>query len=1005
MWLSSGDKNSGYFHAVAKGRRARNRLSVMENAESIAFYEEEDIGKQVAEYYQAIFTSLMTPGMDLETWNTISSAITPSISAETNVTLASIREEQEIKSALFNIHPDKAPGPDGFSACFFQSNWEVIKTAFVTEIQRFFRSGLMPTTTNVTYVRLIPKITGAKLVSDYRPIALCNVFYKIITKIISIRLKPILGNIISESQSAFVPGRAISDNVLITHEILHSLKNLEAKIRCSMAVKTDMSKAYDRLEWNFIRLVLTRFGFSPVVVDWILQCVSTVSFSFLINNSVYGSVIPSRGIRQGDPLSPYIFILCGEVLSGLCAQAQRSGHLTGLQMGTGAPRINHLLFADDTIFFLGTDARSCSTLKEILRKYEAASGQMINTSKSSISFSAKTLQETRLRVKTYLGIAQEGGVGKYLGLPEHFGRRKKDLFTGIVDRISRRAAAWASKRLSIAGKLVMLKSVLTAIPSYSMTCFLLPVSLCKRIQSVLTRFWWDSSENKKGMCWVSWDRVTQPKDRGGLGIRDIQAFNVALLAKQAWHILTNPDCIFSRAIKGKYCRSSSFLQVTAAKTSSHGWRGILEGRDLLVSKLGVAIGNGEGTRIWREPWLSTTSPARTFGPPREEDQDLVVADLLCRGGNEWNVARVNQILPHLKDEILLLKPSVLGASDSYVWLGTANGEYSAKSGYYIAAISEWGNTQLQQTDRDGDIATWKSKLSPKVQLFMRKVIHGAVATGENLAARGLLSSNSCVFCGDFETAEHLFMHCPVVRRIWDSSLWTQEFDPANFANFGEAFKATERLTCLPPLGVLQYLFPWVCWSVWVARNNTIFENKPTTEREILSKAIAMAREWTQAQPQPSSTSASGTRTSHTTALGEVEATYFTDAAWNADTLRAGSGWLVMGTDNEVIFQGSTTETAVSSPLMAEALAMRTALLHAKSAGYSKICINSDCQALLAANSSSHQPAELYGINRDIGTLSSSFSSVMFKFISLSQNFHADGLAKSALYSNYSAPIA
>lgn len=156
-----------------------------------------------------------------------------------------------------------------------------------------------------------------------------------------------------------------------------------------------------------------------------MQCVSTVHYSFLFNNEVVGKVVPQRGIRQGDPLSPYIFILCGEVLSGLCKKAQDDGSLPGIRVARNFPKLNHLLFADDTMIFTKTDARSCSTLKCILHDYELASGQMISTQKSSISFSSKTPADIRTRVKSQLGIDKEGGVGKYLGLPEHFGRKKK----------------------------------------------------------------------------------------------------------------------------------------------------------------------------------------------------------------------------------------------------------------------------------------------------------------------------------------------------------------------------------------------------------------------------------------------------------------------------------------------------------------------------------------------------------------------------------------------------
>lgn len=229
-----------------------------------------------------------------------------------------------------------------------------------------------------------------------------------------------------------------------------------------------------------------------------MQCVSAVSYSFLLGNEVVGKVIPQRGIMQGDPLSPYIFILCAEVLSGLCKKAQMEGSLPGLRVSRNSLKLNHLLFADNTMIFTKTDSSSCSSLLEILHTYEQASGQMINPQKSSITFSRKTPREIRERVKLQLGINKDGGVGKYLGLPEEFGRKKKRPPLVYCRRMKQRSICWSTQFLSTAGKATMLQSVLSAIPTFAMICFDLPVSLCKRIQSVLTRFLWDSKDGEKG---------------------------------------------------------------------------------------------------------------------------------------------------------------------------------------------------------------------------------------------------------------------------------------------------------------------------------------------------------------------------------------------------------------------------------------------------------------------------------------------------------------------------
>ena len=664
----------------------------------------------ICDFYEKLFTSSPFDGS-----NTIAEALNPCIYDETNESLIKDPTAAEIKEATFLIHPDKAPGPDGFSASFFQSNWEVVRPAIVQEIQLFFTTGSLPISANNTQVRLIPKSTEAKKVTDYRPIALCNVFYKIISKLLSMRLKPVLCKIISENQSAFVPGRAISDNVLITHEVLQFLKTSKAEIHCTMAVKTDMSKAYDRIEWEFMAEVLRRLGFHEKWNNWIMQCIATVRYSYLINDSIHGTVIPQRGIRQGDPLSPYLFILCGKVLSGLCTKAAREGTLKGVKVARGSPRVNHLLFTDDTMFFCEATSPNCSKLKAILLEYEKASGQRINTGKSSITFSSKTPPQIKETAKVILEIPKEGGTGRYLGLPESFGRRKKDLFTSIVDRVRQKAVSWASRRLSKAGKLTMLKTVLTAIPSYTMTSFEIPVSLCRRIQSVLTRFWWDGSEEQKKLCWVVWDKLTKHKAEGGLGLRDIQLFNQALLAKQAWRILNNPGCLMARVLLGKYCHSKAFLDVKQPPVCSHGWRGILHGRDLLRKHLGKAIGNGETTSVWKDSWISLDEDIKPYGPVPESFIDLKVSDLLT-SDLKWNEKRLAEILPQMASRIKCIHPSERGAADIYIWQPVKSGQYTTRSGYNSAVRNDTGGAAIPNNGFDWIKDVWTGKFSPKMSL-------------------------------------------------------------------------------------------------------------------------------------------------------------------------------------------------------------------------------------------------------------------------------------------------
>lgn len=236
----------------------------------------------------------------------------------------------------------------------------------------------------------------------------------------------------------------------------------------------------------------------------------SVRFSVLINVSPEGYITPERGLWQGDPLSPYLFILCAEVLSHLMQQAMRDRSLMGIKISNNAPAVNHLLFADDSLFFSLANLKAARKLKNIFTTYEAVSGQVINLSKSAITFGAKVNPQVKTRMRNTLGIHNNGGIGKYLGLPEQFGRKKSEMFEYIVEKVRAIKQSWKQKHLSHGDKEVLLKSVALAMHIFSMNIFRPPKEICEEINSILARFWWGSGENK-GLHWYAWQRVSVPK--------------------------------------------------------------------------------------------------------------------------------------------------------------------------------------------------------------------------------------------------------------------------------------------------------------------------------------------------------------------------------------------------------------------------------------------------------------------------------------------------------------
>jgi hypothetical protein len=270
---------------------------------------------------------------------------------------------------------------------------------------------------------------------DLRPISLCNVLYKIVSKVLANRLKSCLDKLVSQEQSAFVEGRSILDNALIAIEVIHAMKRKTKGHRGELALKINISKAYDKVDWGFLRGMLVRMGFAEQWIQWMMMCVSSVNYSVLMNFNKVGPITPGRGLRQGDPLSPYLFILVAEGLTALIHQVVHRGDIHGVRICRGAPEVSHLLFADDCFLFCRANVAEVNQLLSILHTYEQASGQEINMSKSEVFISRNMSQAAQEDLAGILGVRHVLGTGIYLGLPSMIGRNKKAIFSYIKDRI------------------------------------------------------------------------------------------------------------------------------------------------------------------------------------------------------------------------------------------------------------------------------------------------------------------------------------------------------------------------------------------------------------------------------------------------------------------------------------------------------------------------------------------------------------------------------------------
>ncbi|KAK0594791.1 hypothetical protein LWI29_000556 [Acer saccharum] len=451
LWLKNGDRNSKYFHSKALSRHVRNNISSLYDCPGCWKDNKSDIVHIIEDYFTGMFSSASPSTHDLQL---VLDCVNPCLSKSSKAFLDSSFSASDIRKAVFDMHPSKAP-----EACLGVLN-----------------GGLDLNEVNKTLITLIPKVNPAMRMGDFRPISLCNVVYKVVSKALANRFCGVLNEVISDNQSAFIPGRLITDNAIIGFECMHALKRKKKGRTGALALKLGMSKAYDRVEWNFLAEMTRKLGFSDGWVNRIMKCVLSVSFSFLVN----------------------------EGLSCLFRKAKSVGDIAGFRYNQQGPIISHLFFADDSMIFTKASENDCHAIKRVLELYGKASGQVVNFDKSALCVSKRVPRRRARSCARIIGVQLVGCHKRYLGLPSFAGKNKKELFSSIKDRVWNRLMGWQNKLFSVGGKEVLIKAVVQSIPTYSMSLFWIPCSLVKELYRLSARFWsfiWGSEIIEEGARW------------------------------------------------------------------------------------------------------------------------------------------------------------------------------------------------------------------------------------------------------------------------------------------------------------------------------------------------------------------------------------------------------------------------------------------------------------------------------------------------------------------------
>ncbi|GKV21933.1 hypothetical protein SLEP1_g31856 [Rubroshorea leprosula] len=773
MWLKEGDANTKFFHRSVNGRRRRNEIcSILVNGKQLTGVTE--IKEGVAEYFKNIFTEEVwqRPKLDGIGFKQISQA--------DNELLVAPFSEEEVRKVIWECDSSKAPGPDGFNFGFLKSMWEDIKTEVIGFVKEFQEQGRLERGSNASFIVLIPKTENPQRIEEYRTISLIGVMYKVIAKLLASRLCKVLHKIIGEQQMAFIKGRQLVDGVVIANEVIDEAKRRRKK---SFMFKVDFEKAYDKVCWNFIDYMLDRMAFSATWKRWIQECLKSSMVSILINGSPTRQFPVTKGIRQGDPLSPFLFLIVAEGLNGLMKAAVDKELYKGVEIGKDAVTVTHLQFADDTIFFGEASEQNVRTIKCILRTFELAAGLKINFGKCQL-MGIGVDDDWRNKMAYRLGCKEGEFPFKYLGIPIGGSHRRLKMWQPLLDSVRKKLSSWKGRYLSQGGRITLINSVLSSLPVFLMSVYLIPKGTLNLIDQIRRNFLWGGEGAERKINWVKWDMICKDKEYGGLGVKDLKKFNLALMGKWWGRLATEEEGLWKRVIKGKYGGGGGHWQTWVRNGIEGGslwWRDVQRLNNVERDNIGwlaegfrLKMGEGREVSFWWDEWCGGSCLANLF--PRlylissDKEKKCCQMGRELNGTWEWKLNWRRRLMEWEEElahklskmiEEVKIQPRI---TDKWEWVHKSDGKYSSSSAYSLL-------TKAQQTTKEKCFKRiWNHNIPTKIAAFNWRVVLDKIPTKKNLLKRGIDSVRDDVKCRlceeEDEDSAHLFLRCKVAKWIW-----------------------------------------------------------------------------------------------------------------------------------------------------------------------------------------------------------------------------------------------
>ncbi|KAG7578318.1 hypothetical protein ISN45_Aa03g025130 [Arabidopsis thaliana x Arabidopsis arenosa] len=758
-WLGEGDFNTSFFHCVTTARNAGNAIRHLLKPDGSYTSSLQEVHELAVNHFSRLLTTIRgqfcpaLPGF-------LNFLIRITCSAEHQATLSSPFSGEDIRSCLYRMPLNKTPGPDGFSAEFFKSTWNIIGQDLIEGVLKFFQESFMPSSLNSTSLVLIPKIPGAEELKNFRPISCLNTVYKIISRLLMNRLKTTLPDLILPNQTAFVKDRLLLENVLLASEVIQGYHINSRKARITL--KVDIAKAFDSVRWDFLLITLQAYQIPTSFLNWIRACVCCPSFSVSINGVTSGFFKGKTGLRQGDPLSPVLFVLIMNVLSLMLNKAAEYGSF-GYHPGCEELKLTHLCFADDLLIFLDGTEQSLRGVLSVLDDFEKMSGLSMNIEKTSMFCSG--LSETDLEhLHNVFNLKHVSLPIGYLGLPLCSRKLSVKDCDPLLSQIRRKLNSWTHRFLSFAGRLTLLSSVISGIIGFWTSAFFLPKRISRKITSLCSSFIWHGKVDIPSGTKVAWHDICFPKEEGGLGLRSIASWNETCALKLIWMLFFRAGSLWVAWIRQSYLSTSSFWALNE-KNYAYSWifRRLLKLRSKALKFLSIKIGNGDSTFFWWDPWTPFGSLYHFLGV---DGPSRLGIPLLATVAEVWNVDGWSLPNPRTERQVLLSvfisTVSISSSSDKAVW--EVNG-LPCKS---FSSKAVWNSIRVSREKCSWAPLVWHKLVIPKNATTTWLFILNRNPTLDRMASWGYDIEKDCLLCGVAqETRNHLFFECSFSAQVWN----------------------------------------------------------------------------------------------------------------------------------------------------------------------------------------------------------------------------------------------